>query len=100
MAPDGNAEKDGIMNDSKRDEEEDDEDQFEDSFDTYPEEAEKMSPQDENVPNEAENPESPLIVKSILPSFVQTGLQRKAPFTEMKYWIAPRFSRFTIWRRP
>ncbi len=65
--------KDDIVKKSSCD---DDEDKFEDSFDTHPQEQNEKSSY------------SSLIKKSVLPSFVHTGLQRKAPFTEMKYWIA------------
>jgi len=83
MPPEGNVDKS-----------DDDEEQFEDSFSTPPEEEEKEEPpqeqasslEDKRCSKEALPPLSP--IASMVPSFVHTGLQRKASFTELKYWIA------------
>jgi len=84
MDPQEKADEDSIVKESPSEhatscDDDEDEDQFEDSFATHPEEG--------NASQE-EKPDSSSLAKSILPSFVHTGLKRKAPFTEMKYWIA------------
>ena len=91
MAPKGTTDEADISNEENCEHEalcdDDDEDQFEDSFATHPEE-EGVNPREKVVSIEGNNCNSSSIAKSILPSYVYTGLQRKAPFTEMKYWIA------------
>lgn len=68
-----------------------DEDQFEDSFATHPEEEEGKPLQEKFIFIEdghirGSSPAS--IVPPLFPSFIRSGVQRKAPFTELKYWIA------------
>jgi hypothetical protein len=93
----GNAEKSNISNEEKcehralcdDDDDDDDEDQFEDSFASHPEEEEGGNPQEQFVPIEdGHDSSSTSIVTPIFPSFVHSGLHRKAPFTELKYWTA------------
>jgi len=90
MAPEGKDDKDDVIDTSKCEHgTEEEEDQFEDSFDTHLEEVEGKAKQEEVLPiQETNSIASSSIVKSILPSFVHTGLQRKAPFRELKYWTA------------
>lgn len=95
MPPKRNAHKSDISNEEKGenialcDNDDDDEDQFEDSFATHPEEDEEKSPKEQFEPIEDGRKSSlPPILPLMLPSCVHAGLQRKAPLTEMKYWIA------------
>ena len=83
----GNCERGHLCDDKGGD---DDDDQFQDSFSTHPEEwSGENSNDQESIKKEKENDSSsPTRRSSILPSFVHTGLERKAPFMEMKYWIA------------
>ena len=95
MAPKGTAEETGSSSDEANCEhgplcdDDEEEDQFEDSFSTHPDEWKGDESQDQDLIEESKQSESSsAVAKSILPSFVHTGLERKAPFTEMKYWIA------------
>ena len=65
----------------------DEEDHFEDSFATHPEEEENQEPSPSCI-NEHRSSSSTSILLSAFPTFIHTGLQRKAPFTELKYWMA------------
>lgn len=94
----GNAEKSNIGNEEEceqrascddDDDDDDDEDQFEDSFASHPEEEEGKNPQEQFEPiKDGRDSSSTSLATPIFPSFVHTGLQRKAPFTELKYWTA------------
>ena len=67
----------------------DDKDQLEDSSATNAEAEEKKFPQHkfESTKDDRDTLTS-LIKKLALPSFVHAGIQRKAPFTALEYWIA------------
>mmetsp|Transcript_24743 Transcript_24743/g.54302 ORF Transcript_24743/g.54302 Transcript_24743/m.54302 type:complete len:456 (+) Transcript_24743:324-1691(+) len=83
--------------DDENDEEDcddDEEDIFEESFSTPPAEEKGEEPPPEQstfLENKCSSEEPPLpssLVPSIMPSFVYAGLEGKASFMELKYWIA------------
>jgi len=93
MPPKGTVDKSDTSNDGKyedggaiRGNDDEEEDRFEHS-----DEEEKESQRSQHAPIKDGNDSPPTSIgtaTSVFPSFVHTGLQRKASFTGLKYWIA------------